>query len=609
MKRMSQSHSAFAQCVRVLPKVDQQKIFVVILIQTLLGVFDLLGVIAIGLLGSLTVSGLQVHTPGTRVTLILRFLHISNASLQKQTLILGVIAISFLIGRTLMSIFFTRRILFFLSRRGAAISASLVRRLLAQPLLSIQERTSQATLFSLTRGVEYITLQVIATAVILVADISLLLIIGVGLMIIDPITAIGTFLVFSLVGFFLFKLMHTRAETLGYESSTLNILSNEKIIEVFSSYRESIVRNRRDYYAREIGKLRFQLADVAAELNFMPYISKYLIETTVILGSVLLGVTQFITHDATHAVATLAIFLAAGSRIAPSVLRAQQGLVQIKGSLAMSEPTLELIASLGESTQTENQSDLIISDHTDFQATIEVQDLTFSYPGQSTPILNGISLSIPAGKFVAIVGPSGAGKTTLIDALLGVLPSTLGNVQISGVEPSLAIAKWPGAISYVPQDVMISNGTVRENIGLGFPTNALTDEIVMRTIRLAHLEDFISGLSDGLNTMVGERGAKISGGQRQRLGIARSMLTSPRLLFLDEATSSVDGETESNISQSIQSLRGNTTVVMVAHRLSTVRSADIVMYLDKGRIVSAGTFEEVRSAVPEFEIQAKLMGL
>ena len=609
MKRMSQSHSAFAQCVRVLPKVDQQKIFVVILIQTLLGVFDLLGVIAIGLLGSLTVSGLQVHTPGTRVTLILRFLHISNASLQKQTLILGVIAISFLIGRTLMSIFFTRRILFFLSRRGAAISASLVRRLLAQPLLSIQERTSQATLFSLTRGVEYITLQVIATAVILVADISLLLIIGVGLMIIDPITAIGTFLVFSLVGFFLFKLMHTRAETLGYESSTLNILSNEKIIEVFSSYRESIVRNRRDYYAREIGKLRFQLADVAAELNFMPYISKYVIETTVILGSVLLGVTQFITHDATHAVATLAIFLAAGSRIAPSVLRAQQGLVQIKGSLAMSEPTLELIASLGESTQTENQSDLIISDHTDFQATIEVQDLTFSYPGQSTPILNGISLSIPAGKFVAIVGPSGAGKTTLIDALLGVLPSTLGNVQISGVEPSLAIAKWPGAISYVPQDVMISNGTVRENIGLGFPTNALTDEIVMRTIRLAHLEDFISGLSDGLNTMVGERGAKISGGQRQRLGIARSMLTSPRLLFLDEATSSVDGETESNISQSIQSLRGNTTVVMVAHRLSTVRSADIVMYLDKGRIVSAGTFEEVRSAVPEFEIQAKLMGL
>ena len=606
---MSQSHSAFAQCVRVLPKVDQQKIFVVILIQTLLGVFDLLGVIAIGLLGSLTVSGLQVHTPGTRVTLILRFLHISNASLQKQTLILGVIAISFLIGRTLMSIFFTRRILFFLSRRGAAISASLVRRLLAQPLLSIQERTSQATLFSLTRGVEYITLQVIATAVILVADISLLLIIGVGLMIIDPITAIGTFLVFSLVGFFLFKLMHTRAETLGYESSTLNILSNEKIIEVFSSYRESIVRNRRDYYAREIGKLRFQLADVAAELNFMPYISKYVIETTVILGSVLLGVTQFITHDATHAVATLAIFLAAGSRIAPSVLRAQQGLVQIKGSLAMSEPTLELIASLGESTQTENQSDLIISDHTDFQATIEVQDLTFSYPGQSTPILNGISLSIPAGKFVAIVGPSGAGKTTLIDALLGVLPSTLGNVQISGVEPSLAIAKWPGAISYVPQDVMISNGTVRENIGLGFPTNALTDEIVMRTIRLAHLEDFISGLSDGLNTMVGERGAKISGGQRQRLGIARSMLTSPRLLFLDEATSSVDGETESNISQSIQSLRGNTTVVMVAHRLSTVRSADIVMYLDKGRIVSAGTFEEVRSAVPEFEIQAKLMGL
>jgi ABC-type multidrug transport system fused ATPase/permease subunit len=157
--------------------------------------------------------------------------------------------------------------------------------------------------------------------------------------------------------------------------------------------------------------------------------------------------------------------------------------------------------------------------------------------------------------------------------------------------------------------VVIAAGTIRENVALGYPLKEATDELVMGALKVAHLDEFVSNLPQGIDTQVGERGARISGGQRQRLGIARAMFTRPQLLVLDEATSSLDGETEASISDAIQALRGSTTVVIIAHRLSTVRNSDKVVYLSNGRALASGTFEEVRRAVPDFDLQAKIMGL
>lgn len=601
--------SPFVRSIRILSSSDQKKVIAVAAIQISMAVLDLLGVIAIGLLGALSVTGLQSQAPGDRVSAALRFLHISNATFQTQALVIAVAAVVLLVGRTILSIFFTRRVLFFLSRRGANISATLISRLLSQPLLVVQARTTQETLFAVTRGVEIITLQILATAVVLASDISLLLLMLMGLLVINPVTAIGTFIIFSIIGFLLYQMMHVRAGKLGTQSSILNIKSNEKIVEVFASYRESVVRNRRDYYAREIGKKRFALADNLAEINFMPYVSKYVIETTVVLGAVLIGAAQFILEDATHAVATLAIFLAAGSRIAPAVLRVQQGSIMIRGSLGEASPTLDLIDELGDSPMIENVEDAVDAIHDGFVAEIQVTGISLTYPTQSKPAIDDISLTIPQGASVAFVGPSGAGKTTIIDVLLGVLSPDKGTVLISGLPPLLAVAKWPGAVSYVPQDVAIAAGTVRENIALGYPSEVATDDLVIDALKVAQLDKFVADLPNGLDTQVGERGARISGGQRQRLGIARAMFTRPHLLVLDEATSSLDGETEASIADAINALRGLTTVVMIAHRLSTVRNADMVVYLSEGKIVAVGTFEEVREEVPDFDRQAKLMGL
>lgn len=611
MKRLRKrwQEGAIGKSFRILSKADRKKILAVVVLQVFLGALDLIGVLAIGLLGALSVSGLQSREPGVQMDTILSVLKISEFSLQGQVAILALSALILLVGRTVLSIIFTRQIILFFSRRGAKLSANLVTRLLSEPLLTVQARTTQETLYAVTRGVSLITLQILATAVVMVADLSLLLVMTVGIFLVDPPTAIGTFVLFSIIGYFLYRYMHLLAGFLGLKHSELSVVSNEKIVEVFSSYRESVVRNRRDYYAREIGKMRYALAEVEAESSFMPYVSKYVIETAVVVGALLVGAAQFVLQDTAQAVATLAIFLAAGSRIAPAVLRLQQGFIQIRGSFGAARPTFDLIDSLGETQIIENADDSVDIFHEGFSSEIHLQNVTLTYPSKQLPAISNISISIQPGSLVAVVGSSGAGKTTFIDVLLGVLTPDEGTVLISGLPPLLAVAKWPGAIAYVPQDVAISSGTIRENVALGFPEDQATDELISSALKVAQLDQFVSSLPKGLDTQVGERGTKISGGQRQRLGIARAMFTRPHLLVLDEATSSLDGETEASISDAIHALRGSTTVVLIAHRLSTVRDADIVIYLADGKIKTMGTFNEVRNEVPDFDRQAKLMGL
>lgn len=603
------ANSTVIRSFQVLPKSDQPKILLVVILQVGLGFLDLVGVAAIGVLGALAVTGVQSIQPGNRVASVLKMLGLSDLSFQSQIAVLGLSAAGILIFRTILSIVITRKIFFFLSRRGAIISSDLISRLLSQSLLKVQERSTQDTLYSLTAGVTSITLGVLGTAITLISDGSLVIIMVAALFVVDESIAITSLLFFGALGYILYRTMNIKAQKLGYLNSEISILSNEKIIEVLDSYRESVVRNRRDYYAREIRKLRLKLADVLAEMQFMPNVSKYVIESGIVIGAVLIAGVQFALQDARHAVGTLSVFLAAGTRIAPAIMRLQQSAIQIRSGIGVAMPTLILIESLRDAPPVSEVDDDLDLIHDGFVSNVSLAAVGLTYPGKSSLALDNVSLMLTAGMSLAIVGPSGAGKTSVVDVLLGVLPPDCGVVTVAGKQPLDAIAKWPGAISYVPQDVTISNGTFRENVALGYPPNVATDELVWRALEVAQLSEFVKKLPQGLDAPLGERGAKISGGQRQRLGIARAMFTQPKLLVLDEATSALDGQTEADISDAIQGLKGSVTVVMIAHRLSTVRNADQVIYMDRGKILARGTFDEVRSAVPDFDSQAKLMGL
>ena len=601
--------TTLARSLKILPKNDRLKVGIVVILQISLGLLDLLGVAIVGMLGALAVSGVASRQPGNRVYSVLSFLNIENQTLQTQATLLGLAAAILLIAKTVVSVFFTRRIIFFLSRRGAMISANLLSRLLSQSLQFVNSRSMQENLYSITYGVNTITVGVLSIGATLIADLSLLFVLTIGLFVVDTLIAVSTLVIFSAIGFSLYKLMNVRAKNLGIQQAELSISSNQKIYEILGTYREAVVRNRREYYSREIGKERLKIADIGAEIAFMPNISKYVIELTVVIGSLAISAAQFSLQDAAHAVAVLSVFIAASTRIAPAVLRVQQGAISIRSSLGSAAPTLELIESLSNVDPLPNISDTLNFSHDGFKSSIAVIGLTLTYPTKLEPAVKNVTFEIQEGQSIAIVGSSGAGKTTLVDILLGVLQADEGEVRISGLKPLDAIAKWPGAISYVPQDVLITQGTIRENVAMGYPIDKYSDELIWDALKYAQLKEFVESLPDGLDTPVGDRGVKISGGQRQRLGIARAMFTKPKLLVLDEATSSLDGKTESAISEAVGKLHGNVTIISIAHRLSTVRNADKVVYLDRGKVLAQGKFEEVRTKVPDFDAQAKLMGL
>jgi ABC-type multidrug transport system fused ATPase/permease subunit len=577
-------------------------------LQILLGAMDLLGVALIGVIGALAVTGIQSAEPGNRVGAVLKLLQLDGFSFQQQTAILGVIATVVLVGRTIFSIFFTRKVLFFIARRSAVTSGILIRKVLRQNNLLIGNRTVQQSIYALTEGVGRMTLGVVGTLVTMIADTSLLLVMVIGLIVVDPSVGFSTLVMFSLVGIALYKLMHVRAIKLGHENAEVSISSTEMINEVLTAYREATVRNRRSYYAEEIGKTRLQLSNIVAEQNFMPNISKYVLEVTMVLGAVAISALQFALQDSKHAVATLAVFLAAGTRIAPAVLRVQQGTIQVKSSIGSARPTLELIDSLA----TEDISIPITSfnsDHQFFTGEVALSHVTFSYPKADRRALSDFSIKIPAGSTCAVVGPSGSGKTTLVDLLLGMFEPQSGMALVSNETPLESIAKHPGAIGYVPQDVTVFQGTIRKNIALGYPIEDATDERINFALEVSQLCEFVGQLPKGIDTEVGPRGSKLSGGQRQRLGIARAMFTKPKLLILDESTSALDAQTELAVSEAIAAIPYEITTVIIAHRLSTVRKADQVIYLQEGVMVANGSFEQVRSQVTDFDEQAKLMGL
>lgn len=235
--------------------------------------------------------------------------------------------------------------------------------------------------------------------------------------------------------------------------------------------------------------------------------------------------------------------------------------------------------------------------------------MNFRYDFDSDFEMKDLSLEIRRGEHVAFVGPSGSGKTTLVDIILGVIRPDSGQVKISGIPPVQAFKTWPQLVSYVPQQTMISNRSLRENILLGLEKRSGSDEKITRALFKSGLENLIYELPDGLDTVLGDNGFKLSGGQRQRIGIARALFSDPLLLVMDEATSALDASTEDDITKTLRELKRKITLITIAHRLSTVREADRVFYLNKGCIEAVGTFKEVRSKVPNFDRQANLMGL
>lgn len=600
---------SFKTASALVPKNERWQLIRISVFQVLLSFLDLAGVVLIGALGSLAVRGVSSQGAGDRVAQILDFLRLENFSFQQQVTFIGILAATLLISRSVLSFLISRKTIFIMSKKSAMLSAEIIRRLFNQPLLYIEKRPSQEVVFSVSIGINSIMIGLLANLINMVTDFAVLIVLWCVLFIVDPLMATTTAVFFGLIFFSMSRVLHVKARGFGEDDTKFNVKSNQLIVDGIATYRESFVRGRVDFIVEQIRNIRLQLARTTAELTFLPTITKYVIEITVVLGAVFVSAMQFLMKDAYAAIATLSVFLAASTRIAPAAMRIQQGFIQVQGNIGLASSTIKMIEELEVEKNLLSTQGRIEFAHPNFDASVSVSNLTYSYPTSTSMSLQSIQLQINPGESVAIVGPSGAGKTTLVDLLLGVTSSTVGEILISGKKPREAILASPGAIAYVPQEIFIIEGTIRENVALGFPMEIATDERIAAALEIAQLSEFVSALPLGFDSQVGDRGTRLSGGERQRLGIARALFSNPKLIVLDEASSSLDAQTEAALSIAIQGLKGKVTVVMVAHRLSTVKQADQVIYLESGRLIKSGTFDEVRKVVPDFDKQAQLMGL
>lgn len=598
---------------RILSKRDRFKAASIFAVQAFLGLLDVAAVMAIGVVGSLAVSGVASNQPGERIGTVLRILSLDDVSIQIQVAVIGSLAAVILVFKSLTSLFLTRKVLFFLSRRSALISQTLIVRLLGDSILKVRAKTVQETIYALTGGVQVVTVSILGAVIILLSDIFLLIFFTAGLFFVDTIVAVSSLTLFSSLGVILYVKMHKKAQRLGERATSLGIQSSDKISEVVSCYRELLVKGKRRYYAEKIGSMRLEMAEAGANLSVMQLLSKYIMEISMVAGGLFIGVTQFLLQPATTAVGVIGIFLVASARIVPAVLRIQTGLVGLKMNIGTATITLDLIeqyVDVASALHAEGRPDEVSLDfhHTGFKGNIKLRDLNFVYPGRQKSAIKGMNLNIREGEFLAIVGPSGAGKTTLVDLMIGVLKPNSGEVLISGLSPENTIRDWPGAIAYVPQDANIVNGSFKDNVCLGFDSNLVDDFTVEKILFDVQLGEVLT-TNKGIHSGVGERGSLLSGGQRQRLGIARALFTQPRILILDESTSSLDADTESRVSNYLLSLKGKLTLIVIAHRLSTVRHADRIVYLKAGKARGEGSFQTLRKLVPDFDKQAKAMGL
>ena len=602
------SNHIVSRSFSILSKIDRVKIFILIFIQISLSFLDLAGVAIIGMIGALTINGSASREPGNRVSKVLEFLNLENLELSQQVAILGLAAAALLVTKTLLTIYLTRKTMFFLGNRAALITKDLIYRLLNQSLQEIRQRSVQQNVYLITGGVHQITNGIISAVISLSADLILLLVLFSGLFYIDTTVALLTTFIFTGIALVLYLLMHKRAKKLGERQASLTVRGIEMIQEILGSFREAVVGGRRSYYSESIGNKQHQLARNQAEMAFLPTISKYVLEITIVLGFLVISAVTFNSNDAARSVAILSVFLASSTRIGPAILRIQQVSIAIKSASGAAVPTLDLIEKLSKQEMNKEKVNKFNNMHSNFESKVIVEGVNFTYDENSEPTLTGINLNIKPGDTVALVGRSGSGKTTLADVILGILIPNDGQVRISGLKPTEIYQKYPGAIAYVPQEVFIANGSVRVNVCLGFNIDEIADELIWEVLDIAQLKDVVEKLPQQLDTLIGDRGSKLSGGQRQRLGIARSLITKPELLVLDEATSALDSQTELNLTDSIFNAKDKSTLIIIAHRLSTVKKSDLVVYMDSGKVISSGTFDQVRAQVPDFDSQAKLLG-
>lgn len=426
------------------------------------------------------------------------------------------------------------------------------------------------------------------------------------LVIAQPVTAAITLVYLGLIGAVLYLWVSRKTVEAGRVNREYSYRVASLMTDMVGALKEITLRNSADTVAEVVRDNRVHTTRARANLSFLGILPKFVFDGALVGGFLLIGGAAFAMGGMAYAFSAIALFGVAGFRLVPSLTGFQAVMSQTHANLPMVD---DVIGYIRDSRGYVKYAEEMGRDPLPGEPrALSMRGVEYTYPGSSTPAISGIDLELPIGSSMALVGASGAGKSTIVDLLLGLLLPTRGEINVDDVPIETVLMDWRSRVGYVPQEVALFDGTVAQNVALTWDADFDRDRVRIALER-AQLWETIQARPGGMDGRIGERGATLSGGQRQRLGIARALYGEPLVLVMDEATSALDTKTESDVAFAIKSLRGEVTVVSVAHRLSTIRDNDQVCFMQGGRIVARGSFDEVVAEAPDFAVQASLAGL
>lgn len=568
---------------------------------------DIAGVAAVGLLGAAGASGFTGNPQASFFGIT-----IDIGSSELLLTVMALVALFFFL-KAALSVFLIRMTSYFLAGIEIKNATEIAQYLFTGGLAELRQYSRSEVQWAVTGSTNVTFSGVLGSAGMLVTETSLLIFMFTLFVIVDPLAAVAITVYFIIVILIFQLLSNQRIQQSGQDFAEGGMDVTQVSLDLFEAFKEISVLMKQHFFLSRFQKARTTYAYGDAEMRFLMAIPRYFVETALALGALAFVAWQLARGEVTDGLVTAGVFLAGGVRMMAALLPLQNAALALKNQMEQAKISQEILA---KSRHAQSQISAVLDSSRSAEdfgiadnggITVALESVTFTHSGASHPAVRDVSFTIQPGSYVALVGPSGAGKTTLADLILGLNSPESGSVLVDGLSARTTREQKPGLMAYVPQRPGLVSGTLVDNIALGQNPESVDFDRVTAVLEKARLTDVVAELPEGVHTRLGKNSDSLSGGQIQRLGLARALYTNPKLIVLDEATSALDAEAEASISESIRNIGTDTTVIVIAHRLSTVQKADVVHVIDNGKLVASGSFKELRRTVPMIQEYVRLM--
>lgn len=597
--------SAFRLSMSFLSRRQRFQYWALVILRALTGLLDVVGIALIGLIASAAVS-IGSKNP----------ISIAGFTVPKLTnsglLVLVIVVLLVFIIKATLAISLTWSLTQFIASLERDNAQKIANHLLRGSLDDVKRYSKGEFQYAITGSTTYAFTGILNNVATFFSEGFLLVVVAATFFLVNPVAAVFALAYFSVILLIIQLVIGRSLKKAGRDAVEGTVETTNAVSDTIDTFREISVLAKQSLFIERIRTSRALVSRSGAVMTFLSGMPRYVVETALILGVVVFVAQQFLTGQLSTGLATVGVFLTGGVRMMASLLPLQSAVASMKQNVEQAKFAQQLIL---EARTARDAEDAIASEPRpalpELQRgrglSIDITGATYRYPGDDHDTLHGISFDVVSGQHVAIIGPSGAGKTTLVDLILGLIHPDSGAVRIGGFEPNELRKVRPGAISYVPQKPGMVSGSIAENIALGIEPSEIDHVLLQKVISDSYLRDFIDELPDGVDTSVGKQVDALSGGQIQRIGLARALYAQPQLLILDEATSGLDAGSEAFVSETLRKLQGEVTVIVIAHRLSTVQHSDIVHVVQNGRVVASDKFKKLQATVPMVAEYVKLM--